>query len=344
MRKHLTLFAQIALIYGLSFALGTSCAKKREAKLPDDQVNGTFAISEIESTTFKVSTVDGSKVSEKNEFLLTDKSSTVLVDGQEAPQKFKYMFNNLEVSGKNVKSFDVVFAADRSFLTAYKLASLADLTPIEASIAMTSDQIKNKMRLQKLKVNALMIDKNILSQENLNKMSFDTNLRVLVPLFKFKIQAHGVVEAVKNELKEETSVLKLRKSEWENSTHVQISELSHDRLNIEIEMPEKSEKVSYFLTDKINNQILTHAQIKEFFALDLEGNDNDKYYVTVNEEQISIYAEKDKANAGKNVLAIVLAEQLEAVIKTEKNVESNTIVFKKTNEKSLGTLTKIEKK
>ncbi len=344
MKKHLTLFAQIALIYGLSFALGVSCAKKREAKLPDDQVSGTFAISEIESTTFKVSTTDGSPVAEKNEYLLTDRSSTVLVDGKDAPQKFKYMFNNLEIAGKNLKTFEVVFAADRNFLTAYKIASLSDLTPIELSVSMTSDQVKNKMRLQKLKVNTLMIDKNIASQNSVSKMTVDNKLRVLVPLFKYKIQAHGVIEAVKNELKEETSVLKLRKNEWENSTHIQISELSHDRINMEIEMPEKSEKISYFLTDKINNQLMTHSQINELFSLDLDGNENDKYYVTVSGDQISIYAEKDKDIAGKNVLAIILSEQLEAVVKTEKNVESNTIVFKKSDEKSLGTITKVDKK
>ncbi len=344
MKKHLTLFAQIALIYGLSFALGTSCAKKREAKLPDDQINGTFAISEIESTTFKVSTAGGNTTDEKSEYLLTDKISTVLVDGKDAPQKFKYMFNNLEIPGKNLKTFEVVFASDRNFLTAYKVASLTDLTPIELSVSMTSDQVKNKMRLQKLKVNALMIDKTIASQDSLGKMTADNKLRVLVPLFKYKIQAHGVVEPVKNELKEETSVLKLRKSEWENSTHIQISELSHDRINMEIEMPEKSEKVSYFLTDKINNQLLTHVQIKELFSLDLEGNESDKYYVTVNRDQVGIYAEKDKDNAGKNVLAIILSEQLEAVVKTEKNIETNTIVFKKTDDKSLGTLTRIDKK
>lgn len=329
---------------GFAFSLATSCAKKREAKLPDEQVNGTFAISEIESASFKVQSTQNGSSTANNDFHFNNETSQVSIDGSDAPERFRFMFHNLEVKGKSKNSVDVFFTVDRNYLTAYKLARIDSLTSLERSYALSSDQLKSKIKTQKLRTHQRILGNDILSESDLKKMSNeDSSALTLVPLFKYKVVAHGVVENVKNEVKEDTSVLKLRKTEWENATHIQISDMSHDRVNIEFDVPTSSNTTIYLSTDKINNKILSHSQINELFAIDLEGDEKTNYLVVVEQTKINIYSESEKDVEKKSVLATIQSEQLDVTLKTEKGIESNLVVLTKNNGKLLGSITKIEK-
>ncbi len=308
--KYTRTFTVIALTTTMAIALTMSCAKKREAALPDDQIDNTFVISELKDTQLTLKTTEGKSSVTKNKNLLSSERNTILIDTKDIPERFLFMFRNLELVGKKGADLTVVFRVDRLYLTAYKIANTNELTTLEKSLAI--------------------------SHKNSSQM--------LVPIFKFKIQSHGVLQSVRNELKEETSVLKLKKSEWEVSTHVQITDVSHERLDIDVDPSEKIEAESYFITEKINQKIFSKKDLTEMFSINLPGDESAAYFVAVDLNSINIYDEKVASSSEKKALATLEAEQITPTLKIEKDqIENNMITFKKNNSRKLSVLTKVSK-
>ncbi len=303
-------FTLTALTATMSIALAMSCAKKREASLPDDQIDNTFVISELKETQLTLKTSEGKSSITKNKNLLFGEKNTVLIETKDIPEKFLFMFRNLELVGKKGADLAVVFRVDRLYLTAYKIANANELTTLEKSLAI----------------------------------SHKNSAQVLVPIFKFKIQSHGVLQSVRNELKEETSVLKLKKSEWEVSTHVQISDISHERLDIDVDPSEKGEAENFLVTEKINQKIFSKKDLSEMLSITLPGDEIAAYFVVVDLNSINIYDEKVASSSEKKAIVTLQAEQITPTLKIEKDqIENNLITFKKNTSTKLSVLTKVSK-
>ena len=105
----------LALAFGLSGALVFGCAKKREASLPEDQVAGTFSVAELQDVQLKVKTIEGKKAPIKHEALLGSERNTVMVDTQGIPDRFLFLFRNLEIIGKKNEELQLHFSSLMSF-------------------------------------------------------------------------------------------------------------------------------------------------------------------------------------------------------------------------------------
>ncbi len=333
-----------ALAFGISGALAFGCAKKREASLPEDQVAGTFSVAELQDVQLKVKTTEGKKAVVKQEVLLGSERNTVLVDTQGVPDRFLFLFRNLEVTGKKNEELQVVFGVDRNHVTAYKLARIEDLSPVEKSLALSEEGLKSKITLQKLKVNPKIMA-SVKTKAATKQVSDDLKTSLaLVPLFKFKVTAHGSVEKVKNELKEETSVLKLKKSEWELSTHVQISDLSHERLNVEIDPAIATEAESYLITERIQQKAFSKAELTEILGVEIPGAESSSYTLKVDASSIKVLSAQVKDSSAKQEAILTLgAEQVEAQLNLDKGQETTVIGFKKVAADKLGSFIKLVK-
>lgn len=336
----------LTVIAGLSVLLSFGCAKKREASLPEDQVNNTFALSELQSTNIKVKTIEGKRASTKNQALLSSEKNSLVVDTKDIPSRFLFMFRNLELPGEKSTELNVIFGVDRSYVTAYKVSNLKELSTLEQAIALAQENLKSKIDLQKMKIDVKILEKNTTAQVQNKKITRDEDRKqnlVLVPLFKFKIQSHGIIEKVKNEVKEETSVLKLKKAEWEQTTHVQISDISHERLDVEIDPSVAAEADTYLVTDKINKKSFSKAQLSELLATPLDIDDTINYVLEVNLNSVQIFTEKDQELEDKKALLTLPSEQVSPAFALEKGIETNLIKFTKSTGESLTPFTKLTK-
>jgi len=288
-KKHFGFIAVTAAM-GIAMIFGTNvgCAKKRDAVLPEDLQKKTFSIDELRETSFSVSTREGVPAASSTG-QLSEETSTVVLDPTGVPDRMKFMFKNLEVLGQK-KSADirVVFGVDRQAVTAYKVAAESDLSVIEKSIAITSNDLKSLAEDQKLDANQL-IEKRLAQSKKKNVLAVSNSIdELLIPIFKFKIQAHGKIETVKNDMKENTSNLKLAPTEWAEATHVQISDLSHDRVNVEIDSALKADLENYYVASKVDQKIASGAQVKSMLGEDVKVEATSSYIMKMDGKNLQV--------------------------------------------------------
>jgi hypothetical protein len=274
--------ALTSLIVTAIFVSG--CSKKRDAALPEDAQESVFAISEfgdlqIENNKNSLNTDTEQKsltLSEASK--ATSEKGLVAVTRVDAPQRLRFMFKGLEIQAKVNQSYPLTFSVDRQFVTAYKIVSdPTELSILEKQLAVTKDEVALQKQIQRTKDNSKI--KSLLSNlreaqkakvEELNKR----NTKVLVPLFKYRVANYGVLQRIKNELKEETSSLRLKNTEWSEATHVQISINSSDRLLVGLDASSKGELDRTFLMSKINNKIMPAGQLKNEFQIPINLRDD----------------------------------------------------------------------
>lgn len=327
MKNHLLTHVSLTLVFGLSAMLSLSCAKKRDASLPEDQVAGTFSVAELQSAQIKVKTREAKAPAVKSQSLLGSQNGVLTIDTQGIPDRFLFLFRNLEISGTKAEDLEIFFGVDRAFVTAYKLVQNEKMNVIEKSLALNSENSKDKAIQKSIKLPITL-----------------KNSSSLVPLFRFKVLAHGTLEKVKNELKEETSVLKLKKSEWDVSTHVQISDVSHERLNIEIDSAVAAESDAYIISDTLKNKVFSRAELSEILKVEIPKTEKEMTYkVSVEENLLKVLPVIEKeADKTEPVLSLNI-ESLNAQLNMEKGQETNTIIFKKVDANQKGQLVKIIK-
>ena len=264
--KHTTLVLKLVVL--LTFV---SCTKSRKAELPEDVQADILAISEFSGTYQAERDSEESESSRVSMKALEQSQTTRLsADDVKVPNRLKFMFENLPVSSQTAKKFEIKFLVDKKFVTAFKVVTNAkELTAIEKSLAMTTQEvalIEKSLRATKAELKVLnqsLVKAN--GEKDLIKMSKKEG-SLLVPITKYAIAGYGIIQRTKNELKEDTAVLKLTGTEFKNATHIQIKSLADGRTAI----GKAKDFEQLFVESKIDNQVMTAGQLQSNLNIGLK--------------------------------------------------------------------------
>lgn len=258
----------------------TSCTKKRAAELPDDMKADIYAISEFgspsASSAFSASRedIEAAGANESVQALNTETTAKLSSDEVNVPARMKFMFDRLPMIGQSVKNFKITFSVDKNTLTAYKVAeSVNDLTALEKSIAITARQAQLLTEVSKasgIELKTLLTQQKTASSES-DKIKLGTSQgALLVPMFKYNIVGYGVLQKNKNDLKEDTSVLSLKGTDFKNATHIQISSLSDAREVIGLKAGQTKTMNELFVASKLDNQVSSAGELASRLKIGLK--------------------------------------------------------------------------
>lgn len=278
------------------------CTKKRDASFPDELGEQVFSIAEFGTVDLPAQPFSMAMDAEARELSVGEKARAayekglVRIDSDKVnvPGRMKFMFRALEVQGATGEQIPLVFAVDRDFVTAYKVvANPADLSILEKQLASFPAQIKAEIALQKAgsQQEAAKLEQEINASRASRTKAIGENRasQYLVPLFKYRVLNFGVVERVKNELREETASLKLRKTEWTSATHIQISNNLADRLLVGMDPSQKDSLDEVFVAAKINNQIMTAGQLATDLKITTVLDENSKVLTRISGGNLNIF-------------------------------------------------------
>lgn len=279
----------LKLIAALAFV--TACTKTRQAELPDEAKTDIFAISDFgqvdENSQFsvKTSSMDQEVGSAKSmKALDTSASNTLASEDVNVPPRLKFMFNNLPVVSQAAAQYKVVFSVDKDYVTSYKMVSNAkDLTALEKSIAISTQEAQLLNQLMKASSSEIKSLSKSLQQASASKMTIRDGKKsgsLLVPMFKYKIESYGILERTKNELKESTSVLALKKTDFKDATHVQISARADNRLLVGMSADQLKEMNQLYDESKIDNLVMSVSDLETKFQVNLKFMDGSKQVLT----------------------------------------------------------------
>ncbi len=295
MKKETTLI--LKLIVALAFISG--CTKTRQAELPDDVKPNIFAKADFMTSqdtpyvaTKELATPSG--VSTSMKALDSVQASVLSGDDVTVPDRLKFMFDKLPMSGQTAKQFKITFSIDKDFVTSYKVVqSAAELTPLEKSLAISEQeaQLISKAANSPSKDSAaiMVARKSAIADRDLMKMGKKSG-NLLVPMFKYKIEGFGVLERTKNELKESTSVLSLRKTDFASATHIQITSLPESRLLIGMNADQINEINQLFVESKIDNQLMTAGELQTRLNVGMDFiKSEDKVFTRLDSSVLHVY-------------------------------------------------------
>lgn len=271
------------MLLATAILLVSSCTKTRNATLPDDQQENVIAISEFgtldTNSTFTIqasqnaqelsNVSSASALNEKQVFKIDE-------DVMQIPNRLRFMFKDLSITSQNAEKIKIVFAVDSKNVTAYKLvADSVQLTAIEKQLALSIDEVKNAVATQRSsgqiqKLAEVQKQMTAARTERLKAIQLNKAQNLLIPLFKYEIQAKGILRRTKNELKEETSTLELKETEFSQATHIKLSGKSDDRKEIGA-VDQLKELSQLFTASKIDNKIFSQQNLAETLNIELAG-------------------------------------------------------------------------
>ncbi|WP_168196472.1 zinc-dependent metalloprotease [Bdellovibrio sp. NC01] len=287
----------------LAFALVASgCTKKRDAALSDQEALQTFAISDFGTVSENSGFKANMKASVRSQALVgsqnskaTEEKGLVAVDADDSsiPSRLRFMFNDLEVSGTEKDNFKIVFGIDSKFVTAYKLASIDSLSKFEKQLAVSPSEVQLSIELQKASGQAAkkQIAEKMAQAQKARSLSLTNRaaVNVLVPLFKYDILAKGVLERTKNELRESTSTLTMRETEFSQATHIRLNTSSDSRKDIG-SAEQKKELDQLFTAESLDNKVSTAAELQARYNFNMKFvADDSKVMTKLDAEDMKVY-------------------------------------------------------
>ncbi len=115
------------------------------------------------------------------------------------------------------------------------------------------------------------------------------NINVLIPLFKYEIQSKGILERTKNELRESTSTLTLRETEFSQATHVKLATTSDARKDVG-SVDQKKELDQIFTMDSIDNKVSTAAELQQRLNFNMKFIADDSQVLTkLDSDDMKVY-------------------------------------------------------
>lgn len=258
-----------------SLILATACTKKRDAKMPEDEAEGTFAISELDlaykqESNFSLKTSAEMRALDQTEILRADYENGVVIvdeDSVQVPARLRYMFTHLEMAGQTNQTYQLAFSVDNKAVTALKVVSDAEgLSRMESQIAISKEEINLQKKIQ--------VSRNAPQTQKLLKQLAEAQKNrsgpLYVPIFKFEVKAYGALERTKNSLGEETSTLRLKGTDWSQATHIQISINPDHRIMVAADPGMENELDRVFVADRLNNKLTSAGQLSS--QLDIQIN------------------------------------------------------------------------
>lgn len=300
----------IALV--LIMATISACTKSRKAQLPEEQQASVFAISEFgevsENSDFDAQLTSAAALATGSGSLQafeTDGKAHLFAHEVSVPDRIKFMFDNLPLSNLKSKQFKITFSVDKDYVTAFKITqNLSDLSILEKSIALTIKEVrlvsKNKNSTAGLvkgfteEQRAAVIEKNEIK-------SGQKQGTLLVPLFKYKIQSYGIVVRSKNELKEETSKLEVKSTDWKDATHIQLPAQTDGRLVVGMGADQIKDLKQIFSESKIDNQIMSAEDLQKRLSVAMKFMNNEtKVYTRLGSDSMYVYEITDTSKLTEN--------------------------------------------
>lgn len=308
----------------LLLAAISSCTKSRKAELPEEQQASVFAISEFgevsenskfeaEITSAQAETLSASTTTNSAQAIDLDSKVTLSAQEVNVPERLKFMFDKLPLSTSSLnqaRKFKITFSVDKEYVTAYKVTkNLAELSVLEKAIALSTQEVR---LISKIKNSTAAQIQTLEAQRRAAVIEKDQikisqkEGALLVPLFKYKIESFGVLVRSKNELKEETAKLEVKKTEWKDATHIELSAQTDSRLVIGSGVEQIKELKQVYLESKIDNQIMTSEELQKRFSVGMNFiSDDTKVYTRLDPQYLNVYEITDISKLTENQLRLL---------------------------------------
>lgn len=292
--KHQSLKMTKAL---LVFAMALSaCTKKRDASFSETDGEQIFAISEfgaleVDKAPFSLKT--SSKVLENDEISKLKayaEKGLVEIDEAKVPDRLKFMFDGVEVTGQKDTEMPIYFTVDRKNVTAWKeVLGTKDLSALEKQYAKPKAQLILSLKLQKTRSAS---EREKIASE-IKKITIEkansTTAKYLVPIFKYEVSGRGVLQRVKNDLREDTSTLMLKETDWDQATHIRLSPRKDSLNPVGLDTSDKQQLDRTFSIDRINGQIMSAKNLNDNFKIKLALPDNTLIMTNVEDDGVNIF-------------------------------------------------------
>lgn len=293
----------------LALALFISgCTKTRDAALPDDAQESVFAISEFgdvqtDQTPYKISTEERTSALSVGEASKATAEKGMAVAGEvNVPDRLKFMFKGLEMSGQAGATYPITLSVDRQFVTAYKVVTdFNQLTVLEKQLAQATDEVQLQKQIQRTKDNSKVksLIANLKQARSKKVQTLSSNSgALLVPLFKFKVKGYGILQRTKNELKEETSTLRIKTTDWTEATHIVMDVNASERMPIGIDPNTRGDLDRTFVMNSVNNKVMTAGMLKEEFQLPLNLKDDTQVLTLLDVDALHVFEIGNKSKLG----------------------------------------------
>src|SRR6185437_8779008 len=203
----------------------------------------------------------------------------VAVTGYKGPSQFAPMFKDLKTQAQPATTYNVRFALDRQFLTAYlEVPNPMTLTVLQRELA---DQFASEISTQG-------------SSDGHDLMLIGADDRAntsvtRVPIFQYKVEAYGTVDHEKNDLNEQTNTLRLDQTNWPSATAIQISTRESDRQMIQLPVGD-SDQNRIFVKDELNNKLFTKTDLQNELQISTsDPNPDTQYYSKIDGSSMTLY-------------------------------------------------------
>ncbi len=218
-----------AFLTVISFGiLLSACTKERPAQWPDGVEEGIFDLSVLKNQSMSIGTGDASVAAELSSYQALGETTEVPVTSAEGDERLKSMFADLKIYGKANAVYTVVFQITRKYLTAHIVIGQSEAQQLPKVI-----------------------------QQIVTKRDSD----VLMPLFQYPVLATGRVERTKNDLGEETRNLTLKETNLAEATHIKLTTLMSNRMNVGIPEASKDFAKEIMLVSKIDKAIFSRQEL-----------------------------------------------------------------------------------
>ncbi len=314
MKKQILKRIQVkAAVMVLILVATAACTKSRKAQLSDEQQGSVFAISEFgeisENSGYEAMLTSAAALAEGSDSSLqafeTDGKARLFAHEVNVPSRMKFMFDNLPLSNLKSKNFKITFSVDKEYVSAYKVTkNVNELSVLEKSIALT---IKEVRIISKNKTSTAGLVKGLSEEQRaavVEKNEIKTGKRqgaLLVPLFKYKIQSYGVVIRSKNELKEETSRLEMKNTDWKEATHIQLQAQTDSRLVVGMSVDQIKDLRRIYSEDKIDNQVMSAEDLQRRLSVAMKFMNNEtRVYTRLGADSMYVYEITDAGKLTEN--------------------------------------------
>lgn len=290
-----TAFAGILLSF-----LMLACTESRKATLPEGEAPDILAIDllgtpegtesqkrmKLDSEPVELSV--GDQVKAENE---KGKMAVVSVD---VPDGLQFMFKHLLVAGQSGKTYPVTFSVDRKAITAYKVVTNAsELSALEKEYALLKDEVALDTKLQKTTDRearkALVGQLQKLSNARIKAKAENKDAVLLVPIFQYKIASYGVLERTKNDLGEKTSTLQLKKTDWEQATHIKIEARGDEIGKVDVDPSDRETLERTFSSDRVDDKIMTAGELKSLYQVSTAMPSETMVHTVLDSEGLNVF-------------------------------------------------------
>ncbi len=267
----------------LAMSLMGACSKTRPTQWPQGEEDAIFEKSYVTSQQMILKTApSASSVPGTRELKAIDQMPEVDVAEVDGSERLKPLFKDLKVEISADQGQLVKFRIDRKYVTAYKVISKDSLCEVS-----------------------------VIEQE----LALKEKTQILVPIFQSEILEQGIVEAVKNDLGEDTNVLRIKPTEPDLATHIKFSTLATARIPVGFAPDDSLEEKQILLKSRINGIVLTKQEILD--KVNVQLSDEGRYLLKFGGEKLSFLKILKLRDLNQDLKAQIRAQDNGAALRSD---------------------------